>query len=159
VIPAKISQVNRRGGPMYATALVTVVALIFVVVTLFTSFETLLLYESSLIWLELAVAGIAAAVLPFHRKEWFERAPAAMRRKIGSLPLITILGVFTLVGGLSLTYASISPATSLIPLNPPLLLVPVIVIVIGIVVYYISAAYHKSRGINLSLGFAEIPPE
>jgi hypothetical protein len=107
----------------------------------------------------LAIGGIAAAVLPFRRKDIFETTSGTMRRKLGGLPLISLLGGFTAIAGLGLVYASISPSIILTPLNAQLLGIPFGILGIGLVLYFISAAYRKRQGIDLSLAFKEIPPD
>jgi basic amino acid/polyamine antiporter, APA family len=160
VIPERISRINGRGAPAYATGLVAIVAIIFVVLTLYTKLSTLILYESSLLWLMLIVGGISAMILPFRRKDLFDLASGAMKRKFGKIPLISVLGGFTAVASIVLTYATISPSVILTPLNAPVLFVtPIGIIVLGLVIYYVSAVYLNSRGMNLSLVFKEIPPE
>ena len=159
VIPSRLSEVRGRGVPIYSVAIVSIVSLVFIIATLYTSFTSLLLYESAGLWVTIALVGIAAIIFPRVRKDLFAQASPAARRMVGGIPVVSIVGVFTLIGGCILAFASVSPAFTLIPLNAPLLGVPIVIFIVGLVIYYVSLAYHKSRGMDLKLAFKEIPPE
>jgi hypothetical protein len=57
-----------------------------------------------------------------------------------------------------LGYASISPAF-VGALNSSVVAFTLGLFVVGIVIYVISSAYHRSKGIALELSFKELPPE
>jgi len=159
VIPTKISEVNSRGAPTYAVVLMAVAGFVFVLLALYTNFIALLLYTGMNYWLDIALVGLAAATLPFWRKSLFEGGTAGLRRRVGGVPLISILGILTIIAGVAVTYMSVSPAFSLTPFNPTAALIPLSIWVVAAVIYIASYAYHRSKQISLSLAFKEIPPE
>jgi len=63
-----------------------------------------------------------------------------------------------------LIYATIQPAVTPLPTGPPLVqalayvLVPFAAI-IALIIYAIAYIYHKRKGIDMRLGFKELPPE
>jgi APA family basic amino acid/polyamine antiporter len=159
VVPSKFSDVRGRGVPVYSVALVFAIVIFFLIVTLYTGFLSFLLYISVGFWINAALVGIAAIILPFRRKDLFATAIPSIKRKIGSVPVISVLGIATLISSLFIAYASVSPAFILTPLNPSLLGVPASIFILGLVIYYVSYYYRKSKNTDLSLVFKEIPPE
>jgi hypothetical protein len=107
----------------------------------------------------LAIGGISGAVFPFVRKSIYQRSPIA-RYKIGDIPLITILGTVTFFFFAYLAYAAgLNPVVGG-PTNPYALIALLAVFVGAGVLYFVSRAFHKAKqGIDISLGFRELPPE
>jgi len=104
--------------------------------------------------------SVTAILFPFRKKQIFEASPAG-KYKIGGFPVLSIAGILSLfvnlyiawifITGPALGFLSVSTASS-------------IEFVIGIfltcfVVYWIAFAARRSQKIDLSLSFAEIPPE
>ncbi len=101
----------------------------------------------------------AMTLFPFLKKDLFENASAMVRRKIGSVPVITI------VGGITLTYmAWMVVASFLYPavgggINSTKLLVLAGLVVSGLIVFYAARAYRlKQEGIDINWTFQSIPP-
>ncbi len=161
VIPTKFSQLSgKRGSPNYALGLVAVVGLVYVVLSVYAAnVLTFLAYATSGIFLTIAIVGVAGIIFPYKFKDLFASAPANVRRKIGGVPVISILGGVTLVTGIAVAGIAASPIFTNAPLNPLYLVGLGGVFVLGLVVYSISSAWNKRRGVDLSLRFKEIPPE
>jgi phosphoglycerol transferase MdoB-like AlkP superfamily enzyme len=103
------------------------------------------------------VGFLSAVLLPFRGRRIYETSPIA-KYKIAGLPLISVLGV----GGMIFALTLIVPML----LNPLYLAnstvsLSIIVgsIIVGFIAYYASKAIRKTKGIDLSLAFKEIPPE
>lgn len=105
--------------------------------------------------LSVAVVCLSCILFPSRLKTMYEASPIA-KYKIGRAPLVTILGVIAFLFNLFLFYALVvNPAFGA---NTQ----PGLIVVFGtsgaaIVWYILAHFYHKSRGINLSLVFREVP--
>ena len=114
--------------------------------------------------LPFVVLGITAIVIPYRRKEFFNSSPALFRKKIANIPIISVLGLFNVIAFSYLIYATFLPAVTPPPSGPPLVqlgiyaFVPVLII-IGLLLYAVAYSYRKSKGIDLSYVYREIPPE
>jgi hypothetical protein len=103
------------------------------------------------------VPGIATTIFPYTKKDLLDSAPEWMRKKIGSVPLMTILGLLTTISFFYIGYLALMN-----PLIVTLTLAGGAIafgIVVGcIIVYYASVYYHKKHGLDIELAFREIPP-
>jgi amino acid transporter len=104
-----------------------------------------------LIWLPDCVAAI---VLPWRRrtKDAYEASPVSKLR-IGPVPLIVIVAVVAMVWAIMIAYA-FAFTTSIQSLAAD-----VGIFVLGLIIYYAARYYQKTRGIDITLAFTEIPPE
>jgi amino acid transporter len=161
VIPTKFADVDtRRGSPNYALGLVAVVGLAYVLLSVFAASSlTFLAYTTSGLFIAIAFVGLAGILLPYRHKDLFKLAPANVQRKIGGVPVIALLGLATIIVGVFVAYTAAAPVFTGAPVNPVYLLGLVAVFIAGLVVYFVSYYYYKSKGFNLALRFAEIPPE
>ena len=159
VIPSKISEVDSRFHQPYIAIIVTTILVIFFLAI--WNFTTVFMYfvYANLGWfIATAIVSIAGIVFPYRRKDLFERAPEIVKAKVGGVPVISIVGVASLIVSLITAYAVVWPAAAGMPVNPLFVAVVISVFVISIVIYYASYFYHKSKGLPLDLVFAEIPP-
>jgi hypothetical protein len=107
------------------------------------------------------VACASAAVFPFIRKETFEAQPTYVKKRIAGVPTMTIFGV---LGALSVVamdvFVALNPSYAGIPANLSniSLVLLGVVFVIGVAFFWVARAMQKSRGLDLSLVFKEIPP-
>jgi APA family basic amino acid/polyamine antiporter len=159
VIPTKFSDLDSRwGSPIYALFLVVAVSLVFITLNAFTTILTYLAYETSGLWATTAIVGIAAAVLPFRRKDLLSFV--SKNTKWG----LIIFGTITFLGSAAVAAIALSPAylqattggSSISPLN---ILGLFLTFIVGLAIYFISYGIRKSRGIDLSLNMKDIPPE
>ena len=101
----------------------------------------------------------AMTLFPFLRKDLFENASAMVRRKIGSVPVITIVGSITLAYMAWMVVASfLFPAVGG-GINSTKLLVLAGLVISGLIVFYAARAYRlKNEGIDINWTFQSIPP-
>jgi amino acid transporter len=118
----------------------------------------------SVIWgIAFIVPGLALLVFPFTKKQLFALSPGFTAKKIGGVPIVSIFGALTAIGFAYIGYIAFNNslygngAVGLLNTFTYELLVSILVI--GFVIYAISYYYHKSRGVDITLGFREIPPE
>ena len=161
VIPTMFSDVSeKRGSPNKAVALVSVITVIYVLATLYASnILTVLTYSTSGIYLAISITGIAGMLLPYRRKDLFAQAPPSVQRKIGSIPIISLLGLGTFLTGAFVAIAAASPSFTGAQVNPFYLAAILLTFVVGLLIYVVSYYYHKSKGLDITLRFKEIPPE
>jgi hypothetical protein len=115
------------------------------------------------------LASIAAIVLPYKMKDVFDASP--VRWRLAGIPVLSILGVLSVVGMLVIEYAFLidpnsgisfgpSPSTNVAGVSiPNMVFLNVAVFLSGFVFYGIVKLIRSRQGVNLSLAFAEIPPE
>ena len=159
VIPAKFAEVHERlHVPVYTiTAMVIIWAASMIGYTYGPSYFLVLYAGATLGELfSLILISITAIVFPFRRKDIYEPSPAKIN--LGPAPLISIAGVISLAFFVMLAYLLVS--NPIYGANTPSVAAFVIIIfLIGAPIYIISYYYHRSKGLDISLVFKEIPPE
>jgi amino acid transporter len=161
ITPVKLAEVSeKRGSPNYALALVAVVGLIYVLLSIYeATYLTFNAYATSGLFLAFAIAGIAGVLFPYKHKDLFEATPAMVQRKLAGVPVVAILGVITFFTGIFVAYIAASPIFTGVPINPYYLVGMIGVFVVGLIIYFVSAQYQKSKGIDMSMRFKRLPPE
>jgi APA family basic amino acid/polyamine antiporter len=103
--------------------------------------------------------GLAGVALPFVRKKMFDSAPPFVRRKIGRVPIIAIIGAYALV--LMFTMFAIALYNPIVigPFNLVTSGTIIVSLALGAAIYLGMRAYNATRGIDISMVFKEIPPE
>jgi APA family basic amino acid/polyamine antiporter len=163
VIPAWFSETHKKyHTPVRSVITITIIAALgigfysfYSVAFSFTNFTTG--YNTA--WL---VACGSLAAYPFIRKGSLEAQPRFVNRRIGKVPVMTIWGVLgaasviamDVVVGLNPGYAGIPTSQSTISL-----LILGAFFVIGLVYFIVVKSMRRSKGIDLSLVYKEIPPE
>lgn len=104
--------------------------------------------------------SITAILFPFRKKQIFDASPAS-KYKVGGFPLLSIAGILALIVNLFIAYIFIAgPALGFLSFYTSSSFAFVIgIFVICFVVYWIAYGVRRSQRIDLSLSFAEIPPE
>lgn len=159
VIPRKFSEVNERYHvPYIATLTVIIIDLLFVFLTVYTSVAAFFTYVVTGSFVSVAIVGLAGVLFPRVRGDVFNLSPPLTTRKIAGVPIIVIVGAISIPMGLAIAYASMLPAL-VGPLNPQYITVVAALFVIGLVLYFVSYAIQKSRGIPVDKMHRMIPPE
>jgi len=113
------------------------------------------------------VTSLAGALLPYRAKDLYEASPGS-HYKLGSVPLITVLGGLGAVLGTIMVLAFLFyPALGVLgnwnfedfPKNLWAQIIAFAIILISGVWYFLVKSGQKSRGINVDYAFKEIPPE
>jgi amino acid transporter len=159
VFPAAFSRVDERyHTPYVALIFVTIVAIIFQALWIWTP---LLQYFAYIVfgWMIMQIiTSIAALAFPRRKREVWERAPSIVRARLGPVPVLSLLAVISIALSAYLGYASISPAF-VGQLNPAVVAFTIGLFFIGAAIYFASSLYHRRRGLPLELSFRELPPE
>jgi APA family basic amino acid/polyamine antiporter len=161
LLPSKFSDVSTRfRTPIYSALLVAALAEIFAVVAIYSTgifaiISGVGVIFSGIIWGVGALSGIFIV----RKKEIFESAPSAVRRRIGRVPIIALVGLLSFVTIISvLIFGQLIPTIQGgLPLWPTAWTFGIF---FGGAVYYaLASAYRKRSGIDVSLVYRQIPPE
>lgn len=159
ILPAKISDVSERfRTPHWSIFGITAISVVYLVLFNFTSWPSAFAV-ATLIWFSsFILPSLAVAIVPFVKKDAFQLAPGFMKKQMGGIPMITIIGLLSTLSFSYMTYVSF--------LNPLLATVTTVgayatggVVLLALVLFYVSVEYHKRKGIDIRLAFKEIPPE
>ena len=113
------------------------------------------------------VTCIAGALLPYRAKELYEASPGA-KYKLGSLPLITVLGVLGgVLGALMVLAFLFAPQLGVLgnwdfenfPSGLWAQIIAFGIILLSAIWYIIAKNSQRSKGINVEFAFKEVPPE
>ena len=158
VVPSKLAALDSHyHAPYVVIAIVILLSMIGQAIWIYTSFMNYMAYAITGMYLASAFAGLAGIIFPYRRKEIFEAAPKMVRAKVVGIPVMSILGLATLLVSAGVAYATLSPAF-IGALNPAYLAVILATYLAALIIYALSARYHKKR-IPIHLAFKEIPPE
>jgi len=159
VLPTKFADVSARFHTAYLSVVVIVVmgvGLSYLYAYLgYSVYFTL----GSVLWgAAYVIPGLALAAFPFVKKDLFAQAPGWVAKKVGGVPLVTVIGIvvaigFAYVAGVAYNNPAIGAADSF---SEGL---AVGLVAVGFIIYFISATYRKSKGMNLGMALKEIPPE
>lgn len=159
LIPEWFAEVNPKShSPVRAIMTIAVVAFIPLIAITIDPTLTALAGILALILTFVAVC-IAGVVFPYTQREVFEASP--VNGRIGRVPVMTIVGLLGLVGmslGIAAYLLDPGSGTSWSG-NPERVIFAVGVFLAGLPLFYIIKAIRKSRGVDISLAYREIPSE
>jgi amino acid transporter len=164
VLPEKVADVSeKRHVPMWALALMLIPALIVSAVFAYSlTFRTYLFASTFVIIVTFFGTSVAAAILPWRKKQLYANSPIA-RYKVLGVPLITVTGTITaLFLGWNI-YKWIWPPLSdgnLYGINvPDSMYFMGGMYLLALIIYVVARIYRKSQGIDLRAVYREIPVE
>ena len=160
IFPNALARVSRRGVPWVAVLALTFFAFVSMYAAVYTTLFNYLSYANFGFWFVVGIVCLGGALFPFLRPKLFAQAPRIVRARIGIVPIITVVGAAAFAGAWFVSYAS-STADFLEVSSysySALLFLPMI-FVVGFVVYWISYAIQKWRGIPVDLIAKELPPD
>jgi amino acid transporter len=145
-LPSKLAYASRWGSPLYANLLNLVVGLALVAATVFLygplSSLTTLVIAPMLFFL---FVGISAVLYGYKHEKGRSKATLMIA---GSLMAIVFAYISVLTATLPSIYGGSTFTYSFL----------IVTCVIGVVLYYAYKAYYKSRGLDISLVYQQIPP-
>ncbi|HMK82952.1 MAG TPA: hypothetical protein VK503_04490, partial [Candidatus Bathyarchaeia archaeon] len=164
LLPNAFTRLDRRGTPYVTTITIFLISVLFAVLYWYTPVFAYFLYSSLLSSVAFAITSLAAALFPYARRGIFESSPELVKKCIGGVPVITVLGIVGLILEVFISYATVLPGVTPPPSGPLMVqllsyaFVP-IVAVIGALIYAVAYLYRKSQGLDLGLLFMQVPPE
>jgi len=120
-------------------------------------------------FLTFMTTAVSAILLPFRRPRIFADSP--MNRRVGRLPVMSLVGVLALIGTVAIQVSLLSDKYSGISLfrstdagtGPgvpfKMLLVNLGILASGFVLYAVAKLVRRAQGVDVTLAFKEIPPE
>lgn len=160
ILPRRIAAVSSRtAAPTVATvgAVLLYVLMSVWAVYVATSFVEVFAYAALIQFVSMFLVAVAGTAMPFRRRELF-RASVSNRRVAG-IPLLSIIGAFCICTTIFMVWGYLHYSYFGITNKTNLLLWVGGTLVAAIVVYLIARLVRKRQGIDLSLVYAEIPPE
>jgi amino acid transporter len=162
IFPAKFGYVSGRFHvPIAGGLLCGVVAAVWLAVATLQP-SVWLFFSAASIAVYVVIEGmlLAAVVFPYRAKEWYNSTYLA-KYKVGSVPLITIVGILGLIGNSYLIVMYVWPLASLgwgaWPISA--VIMPIMYVFFG-ALYYVAKWYRKKyQGFDLGLAFKQLPPE
>lgn len=159
VVPISLAKVDSRyRSPYMAIILTTIASIIAMVLWVYTNLLSYFLYASFGWMVMQAFASIAGIIFPWRRKNIFDTSPEIVKKKVAGVPVISLLGVGTLICSIYIGYASVAPAYAG-TFQPGYLSFAISLMIIGAIIYGVAWAYRKRTGLPLELTFREMPPE
>ena len=158
IIPSRMADVSKKyRTPHFAIITVTVMAILVDALIAFTTWSTVETFGTFLWEVAFVVPALATVIFPMRKKELLALAPGFMRKSIGGVPLISIIGGLTAISFAYFGY--------LVIVNP-LITTPTVIaeattagiIIACFAIYFGSLAWHKRSGVDMQMAFKEIPP-
>jgi amino acid transporter len=158
VLPAKLGDVSDRfHTPVPAIVLSVVVAQIWLTYYSFAGDRLEFLGGTTLGYmLGFMFTAIAGVVFPYRRKELYDSSPA--RLSLFGVPLITLLGIGTIIYFITLMYGFLTN-DALLANTPRGLVFMAGLWVTGLVIFYVNKLVRKAQGVDVDLAYRAIPPE
>src|SRR3954453_20203668 len=95
------------------------------------------------------MASWAAILLPYRRPEIFNTAPDYVQRRVGKVPVITLLGIGNLILFSMVLYSAFRLPAFSGPTGSEAVLFVLGVYVAGVAIYFAAKAIQRRRGIDL----------
>ncbi len=159
LVPAKLGEVDpRREAPVFGLLVLMAGSLVSCALYAYTDLLTVLAgaLGEGLTFIVVAIAGI---VFPYKQRSIWESSP--YNQRIAGLPLMSIMGVLSLIGMLIISFILLTDENSGVDLteSPRNVIVTFGTFASGIFVYGIARLWQRSRGVDVTLAYREIPPE
>jgi len=160
VIPTAFSDIDQRfHAPRNALLLTGAIAFIFVTIGyVFPGLLAFLTYGTMGVYMSCAIVGLAALIFPFRRKDIFEKAPDFVKAKVAGIPVMAVLGLLTFIISGAVAVFSAMPAFSGAPVNPLYVSFMISIYIFAFIYYWVVAWYNKRRGLDMNVGYRELPP-
>ena len=165
LMPSWLAKTDSRTNSPYLAVLATwIFSVVLIILYFYTTVFNYLGYTFVCIFATYTLTSLAGIVFPYRRRDIFEAAPDAVKKRIAGIPRITLLGIAGLILGVFIIYSAIQPGVTPPPSGPPLVqaltyLFAPLTGLSALIIYAIAYLYRKSQGIDLNLAFKEIPPE
>ena len=105
------------------------------------------------------VPVLAITIFPFTKPDLFENSSAFVKRKIGKVPVITIVGAITMVYLLWMIIASFMYPAVGGRISSGTLGTLASFVISGLIVFYVARAYRMNKeGIDINWTFQSVPP-
>jgi amino acid transporter len=160
VLPTKVADVRAKSHiPVVAIAIVSVVGAGLTFLTIETTVLTATRNSYLMVSAVFALSSIAAAVIPWRRRDLYERSPKMFGNRILGVPAVTWLGGLSAIFWIYATYAGATKTQVSGGYSTSSVIVLAVMSLGGAVCYAVSRHNMRARGLDLSLAMHELPPE
>ena len=162
ILPSFVCAVDKKGHAWGSVLLGCIIALIIHTITTFTTWLAMIAHTIAVWMISWAIFGIAGMVFPWRRRDIFEKSPSLVKTKVAGIPVVSILGFLTFIVSITTAWLIVYPAlTGAAAALQATYLLATIAFLFGIptVIFWVSYAYHKSKGVPVELRFKEVPPD
>jgi amino acid transporter len=159
IVPTKLAQVSERfASPINTVVVCGIVSEILMLFAVAATYAVMVVNTFMIMEVVMCLIAAATIMVPFLRRDMFENFPPITKKKIIGVPLMTLSGLIMLIFSAFLVYAAYT-APALGGLNTISLAFNITVLLIALPIYFIAYRYNKSKGIDLTLQFKQVPPE
>jgi APA family basic amino acid/polyamine antiporter len=157
--PARLTDVSDRfHTPVAATVFIALVIELLNYLNIYQGLGAYLLNIIAVMGGAFVIVSIAAALVPYTRRELHAQSPGWASARLGGVPVITLVAVVSAVSWVFVIWTAFHTGFGgTIGWRP--MLKAFTAPVIAVVWYLVVWAYRRSQGIDLSRTFQEIPPE
>jgi amino acid transporter len=162
ILPSFVCAVDKKGHAWGSVLLGCILALIIHTITTFTTWLAMIAHTIAVWMISWAIFGIAGMIFPWRRRDIFEKSPALVKQRVAGIPVVSILGLLTFIVSASAAWLIVYPAlTGAAAALQSQYLLATIAFLFGVptVLFWISYAYHKNKGVPVELRFKEVPPD
>lgn len=167
LMPTRLATISERfHTPVVSLWIMGMLSIVSLAIYVFTPYFATLSGIFGFI-LTFMLVSLAAVLLPYRRPDVFEGSPVKWR--VAGVPVISIVGVASLVACAVMEWAYLNDPFSGISLDPSTLsegilgfgmfLINIGIFLSGLIVYFIARMIRKRSGVDVSLNYKEIPAE
>ena len=165
ILPSWFVRMDSRSNSPYLSVLaVWILGIIFAYLFVYTVFFQYLVFSVINYFVAFGITALAAVWFPYRRRDIFDVSPSIVRKRIGGVPVISILGGAGFIVSAFLAYSTLQPVVTPPPSGPPLVQVLAYAFVpltgiFALIIYSVAYYYRKHEGLDMSVAFRELPPE
>ncbi len=160
LLPSFMSDVTgNRNVPRNAYILSALGFLVFVALAIYTSFLSVFRDLTLLGAIGFTLVSLAAALLPYVKKDLYEASPRAFRGSWFGLPPITVIGGISALVNAWMAYIVLTKTQIVGGYSLGSIITLVIVFGWGLVAYVIARTWTRQKGLGFGLATRTLPPE
>jgi len=160
ILPGGVTRLSRNGSP-YVAVIITLIGSFLTLIWAVkgaSNFFQVLVYATLVQLIAMGLVGLAAVLVPYIKPDLYRAA--ATHRKVLGIPVVTIAGAGAILTAVFIwvlyfhypTAFGLSDKTKMFTIFG-------VTIALAIVYYFAAKAFRRSKGVNIDLAYAEIPPE
>lgn len=158
--PAGIADVHPRlHTPVKATIIIGIYIEVLNWLNIYGGLGGYLINIIAVMALAFIFVGLAAVVFPYRRKDLYNNAPDAVRKKVFGVPLMTIAGLITMITWAFVLVAAFTATQFGLKIEPVAMIESFAVPILAAIWFVIATIVRKRQGIDMKKVFSEIPPE
>jgi APA family basic amino acid/polyamine antiporter len=160
IMPSNLASVSDRfHTPVLSILICAILGEIGAIAYIYTSLFAFFANVITMLNLAFLITGIAGILFPYRLKSTFENAPPIVKKKLAGIPLVSIFGVLTVIVEAVIIYSAVANPNVGGAVSPGSFGMAAGVTIAAPIIYYISKAWNKRKGIDLGLVYSQLPPE